>query len=104
MPAFAALGTRIMFVSVQAGDTPLETVYARLREAGLEVERRTSGAPGQARRIAAEVAEQARALEHGQAAGPARLVIAVGGDGTMHEVADGLAGSPVPMVIWPTGT
>jgi L-ribulose-5-phosphate 3-epimerase len=34
MPAFAALGTRIMFVSVKAGETPRETAYARLREAG----------------------------------------------------------------------
>ncbi|MBU0639672.1 MAG: sugar phosphate isomerase/epimerase [Planctomycetes bacterium] len=34
MPAFAALGTRYMFVSVKAGDTPLETAYQRLREAG----------------------------------------------------------------------
>ena len=34
MPAFAALGTRIMFVSAQAGETPRDTAYARLREAG----------------------------------------------------------------------
>ncbi|MCG3128771.1 MAG: L-ribulose-5-phosphate 3-epimerase UlaE [Phycisphaerae bacterium] len=34
MPAFAALGTRIMFTSAKAGDTPLETAWARLREAG----------------------------------------------------------------------
>lgn len=34
MPAFAALGTRIMFASVKAGETPLETAYARLRAAG----------------------------------------------------------------------
>lgn len=34
MPAFAALGTRIMFTSAKAGDTPRETAYARLREAG----------------------------------------------------------------------
>ena len=34
MPAFAVLGTRYMFVSVKAGQTPLDTVYGRLREAG----------------------------------------------------------------------
>ena len=34
MPAFAALGTKYMFVSVKAGDTPLDTAQARLREAG----------------------------------------------------------------------
>ena len=34
MPAFEALGTRIMFASAKAGDTPRDAVYARLREAG----------------------------------------------------------------------
>jgi len=33
-----------------------------------------------------------------------RAVIAVGGDGTVHEVADGLAGSLLPLIVWPTGT
>jgi sugar phosphate isomerase/epimerase len=35
MPVFAAFGTRTMFVSVKAGDTPLATVHERLREAGV---------------------------------------------------------------------
>ncbi len=39
MPAFESLGTKIMMVSVKAGDTPLETAYARLREAGQEAAR-----------------------------------------------------------------
>jgi sugar phosphate isomerase/epimerase len=34
MPAFDALATRIMFVSVRAGETPLEMAYERLRVAG----------------------------------------------------------------------
>ena len=34
MPAFDALAARYMFVSVKAGQTPLDTVYGRLREAG----------------------------------------------------------------------
>jgi sugar phosphate isomerase/epimerase len=34
MPTFAALGTRTMFVSVKAGDTPLATAFGRLHEAG----------------------------------------------------------------------
>ena len=34
MPAFTALGTRFMFVSCKADDTPGDTVYGRLREAG----------------------------------------------------------------------
>jgi L-ribulose-5-phosphate 3-epimerase len=34
MPAFAALGTKLLFVSVKAAGTPLTTVYERLRRAG----------------------------------------------------------------------
>lgn len=34
MPAFDALGVGILFASVKAGDTPLDTVHGRLREAG----------------------------------------------------------------------
>jgi inosose dehydratase len=34
IPILAALGTKILFVSVKAENTPLPTVYARLREAG----------------------------------------------------------------------
>jgi inosose dehydratase len=34
MPAFTALGCKLMFVSVQRGDLPAETVSTRLREAG----------------------------------------------------------------------
>jgi sugar phosphate isomerase/epimerase len=34
MPAFEALGARIMFVSVRADDTPVEVAYERLRAAG----------------------------------------------------------------------
>jgi L-ribulose-5-phosphate 3-epimerase len=39
MPAFAALGARIMFVSVKAENTPLGMVYSRLREAGAVAEK-----------------------------------------------------------------
>jgi len=39
MPVFAALGTKIMFVSVKAGETPHATAFARLREAGAVVAR-----------------------------------------------------------------
>ena len=39
MPAFAALQSRYMFVSVKADKTPLEIVYDRLRQAGDEAAR-----------------------------------------------------------------
>lgn len=34
LPAFARLGTKIALLCVRHGDTPLDTVYGRLREAG----------------------------------------------------------------------
>jgi L-ribulose-5-phosphate 3-epimerase len=34
LPALAALGTKLLFVSVKAEDVPLETAYGRLRAAG----------------------------------------------------------------------
>jgi len=39
MPALEALGTKIMMVSVKAGQTPLNVVYDRLRSAGDEAAR-----------------------------------------------------------------
>lgn len=70
----------------------LAQLSARLRYQGVAVERLDTGGPGDARRMAAN------------APGEADAVIVVGGDGTVGEVADGLTGSTVPLVIWPTGT
>lgn len=68
------------------------------RQAGVRIEcLRTRGA-GHARQIANEWASRASSGD------PVRALIAVGGDGTIHEVADGLAGSSLPLVAWPTGT
>lgn len=88
----------------------VRAMIARVQAAGIEIEPRTTAVPGQARQMAAEVADRARAAgrapsdELDRAAGQTLCVIAVGGDGTIHEVAAGLAGSTVPMVIWPRGT
>jgi diacylglycerol kinase (ATP) len=68
------------------------------RQAGVEIDCQTTGAPGQARRMAASLASS---VSEGRVI---RAVIAVGGDGTVHEVADGLTGSPLPLTVWPTGT
>jgi diacylglycerol kinase (ATP) len=58
---------------------------------------RTTAATGEATRLARDAAGCAR---------PPAVVIAVGGDGTAREVAQGLAGAehPVPMFIVPAGT
>ena len=71
---------------------------ARARRAGVEIECHTTGGPGQARQMAAGLVSTTSRGE------PIRAVIAVGGDGTVHEVADGLTGSPLPLAVWPTGT
>lgn len=67
-------------------------MLARLRGMGVEVEVRTTAHGGDGRRIA------------GETPGRADYVIAAGGDGTVREVVDGLAGTNVPLLIWPTGT
>jgi len=43
-------------------------------------------------------------MARGAVANRAKAVVAVGGDGTIHEVATGLAGSKIPMLIVPSGT
>ena len=70
----------------------LNRLLGRLRAGGLEVERLCTTGAGDARRMAAD------------APGRADVVVVVGGDGTVGEVTDGLTGSTVPLVIWPTGT
>ena len=50
-----------------------------------------------------EHAGHASDLAH-EAASDSRAVIAVGGDGTVNEVAHGLAGTDTPLVVMPTGT
>ncbi len=70
----------------------LKLLLSRLRAEGITVEALTTKAAGEAWRMAAD------------APGRADAVVAVGGDGTVCEVANGLTGSHVPLIIWPTGT
>ena len=68
-----------------------------LRDAGVEVDVRETQAAGDAARLAAEVARERRA----------GLIAALGGDGTLHEVANGLLGAEVdalpPLGLIPVG-
>jgi len=66
---------------------------ARLREAGVEFEMTETSAPGEAERIAA-------------GADNYEVVVAAGGDGTVHEVANGLlrAGAGVALGVLPLGS
>ncbi len=79
-------------------------MITRLRAAGVELDSCVTAVAGDARRIAAEVAARARAAGDSRSDRHLRALIAVGGDGTMREVADGLVGSDLPMIVWPTGT
>jgi len=71
----------------------LPRIMAALTALGFEIDERHTGAPGDA----AEFARHAVAESY-------ELVCAVGGDGTVNETVNGLAGSDVPLAIVPTGT
>lgn len=75
------------------GGARLAAVRALLEQEGLDAESRLTEGPGSGRAIAREAAARG-------AAG----VIACGGDGTIGEVASGLAGTGVPLGILPAGT
>ena len=61
-----------------------------LKEAGIQVELASTTARGHARELARHAVEQNRGM-----------VIACGGDGTVNEIMNGLAGSQVPLVFVP---
>lgn len=94
------MGRRVVAVANPAaglrrrGDPARRAVEAFLRvDPRARVDLVHTRRPGDAKRIAAEAA----------AAG-ADLVLAVGGDGTAHEVANGLLGTPTALGVIPAGT
>ncbi|MEP0841665.1 MAG: diacylglycerol kinase family lipid kinase [Phycisphaerae bacterium] len=70
----------------------LSRLIRRMRELGMMVTVRRTAGPGDATRLAAE------------AVGPVQALIVAGGDGTVCEAANGLIGSDLPLLVWPTGT
>ena len=70
----------------------LRELFGRLRSEGIQLAKWVTRGPGDARAWAQRAAAQADA------------VLAIGGDGTINEVSNGLIGTTTPMLIWPTGT
>ncbi len=75
------------------GGQDLASARKILAEAGIAAEVCETARAGDGTRLAREAARSGRGL-----------VIACGGDGTINEIVNGLAGSPVPMAILRTGT
>jgi YegS/Rv2252/BmrU family lipid kinase len=71
----------------------LEHSIQRLAKQGIAVEAVSTRGPGSAAGIAREIA-----------GGGADLILVAGGDGTINEVVNGMAGSQVPLGILPAGT
>jgi diacylglycerol kinase (ATP) len=71
----------------------VEHAARALKEAGIRTELAPTSGPNTATEIARLAVEQRRGM-----------VIACGGDGTVNEVVNGLAGSEVPMALLPAGT
>lgn len=95
-PDAAGLGMIAVIVNPISGGSSnaalVEAICARLRAAGERVELLETSRRGDARRFAGELD------------GDTRIVLAVGGDGTVNEVVDGLLKRPIPLLIVPRGT
>jgi diacylglycerol kinase (ATP) len=71
----------------------VERFCERLEGLGVRVEVEPTKGPNDAARLAAEAAERG-----------VREVVVRGGDGTVHEAVQGLAGKGVRVAVWPAGT
>ena len=71
----------------------IEQAARLLKDTGITAELAPTTGPNSATHIARHAVEQRRGM-----------VIACGGDGTINEVVNGMAGSQVPMALLPAGT
>ncbi|MEM9554834.1 MAG: diacylglycerol kinase family protein [Acidobacteriota bacterium] len=78
----------------QAGQRLLASLETELRRSGYDVEPMPTSAPGDATHLAIDLVER----------GDLEVVFAVGGDGTLREVAAGLLGSDVALAPLAAGT
>lgn len=86
----------VVIINPVAGAAPhnaaVRQMLARLEKAGYRTITRITRIAGDGRLMARQAADSAKA------------VVVVGGDGTVGEVAAGLTGTSVPLIIWPRGT
>lgn len=80
------------FAGTGRGRTSLEKAVALIEERQFTAIPMPTEGPGHATHLASQAAQDCD------------LVIAVGGDGTVHEVAEGLAGTICPMGVLPSGS
>ena len=71
----------------------IEQAARILKDAGIRTELASTTSPGEAKGIARLAVNQRRGM-----------VIACGGDGTVNEVVNGMAGSDIPLALLPAGT
>jgi YegS/Rv2252/BmrU family lipid kinase len=87
----------VLIVNPNAGRgrrTPqLDEARHIFRNAGIETELQETTAPGEATSLARRAVERS-----------CQLVLVCGGDGTVNEAVNGLAGSQVPLAVLPAGT
>lgn len=80
----------------------LQTVVAELERLGLRVDIKLTAGSGDAMRYARE-ARDAHSARDGSGDFP-DVVVAAGGDGTINEVVNGMAGGSLPLALLPLGT
>jgi len=94
---YSEIRDAVLIVNPNAGRgrrTPqLDEARHIFRNAGIETELQETTAPGEATSLARRAVERSR-----------QLVVVCGGDGTVNEVVNGLAGSQVPLAVLPAGT
>ena len=78
---------------MQRGGRKIEFISDSLRALGVELQLLSTRAPGDATILARRLVES-----------ECPLVVACGGDGTINEIICGMAGSHVPLMIFPGGT
>ncbi|MBR2134190.1 MAG: YegS/Rv2252/BmrU family lipid kinase [Eubacterium sp.] len=89
----------VFIVNPIAGNDDKARIFARIKSTFRQIDDEMiieeTKCQGDAKRIA---------LEYSQQYGGNCIIVSCGGDGTVHEIANGLAGSDTPMLILPLGT